>query len=79
MSDTDNLLLELQAATRCSFLSDLHQKHKSLDAQSKAHIMAIPLARYSIQEWNAAASYILGHECRFSTAEEARAGIAASG
>lgn len=78
MSEIDSLLQEIQAAEACPYLSDLHLNHKSLDAQSKARIMAIPITRYSTQEWNAAATYILGSDCRFSTAEEARAGIAAS-
>lgn len=76
MAGIDELLLEIQTAMECSFLSDLHHIRQPLDAKSRVRIMGIPPNLYSLNVWNEAASYITGSSCSFSTAEEAKAGIA---
>ncbi|MEG1578523.1 MAG: hypothetical protein RR336_07145 [Oscillospiraceae bacterium] len=76
MAKSDKLLSEIQKKIGCYYLSDLHFHCRFLSEQSKAHILAIPLERYSLQEWNAAAAYITGEKCGYQTAEEARARIA---
>ncbi|MEF9940639.1 MAG: hypothetical protein RSL74_06935 [Clostridium sp.] len=77
MVETDELLIEIQKAIGCCYLSDLHFDSRFLSAESKAQILAIPLERYTLQEWNVAAAYITEEKCCYQTSEEARARIAA--
>lgn len=77
MAEINNLLYELQVAIGCVYLSDLHLTCKPLSTQAKAIIMAIPPERYSLDNWNAAVTYIIGEQCCYQTPEEAKARIAA--
>lgn len=71
----DNLLLEIQKAVNCGFLSDLHFIHISTDVVRKYYIMQIRSDAYSLEEWNQAASYILAKKCCFKTVEEVKYNI----
>ncbi|MEG1721312.1 MAG: hypothetical protein RR281_06345 [Pseudoflavonifractor sp.] len=76
MVETDQLLIEIQKAIECCYLSDLHFCCRFLNEQSKANILAIPLEQYTLQEWNVAVAYITGKNYSYRTAKEARARIA---
>ncbi len=77
MAEANKLLFEIQQAVGCPYLSDLHSDCRLRSKQSKVIVMATPLERYTLQEWNVAASYITGKTCCCQTIEEARARIMA--
>lgn len=71
----DNLLLEIQRAVNCRYLSDLRFVHISDDAVRRHYIMQIRSDAYSLEVWNQAASYILTKKCCFKTVEEVKHNI----
>lgn len=78
MREVNTLLIEIQNAVGCPYLSDLHTDCRLLNKQSKELILAIPLERYPLQDWNGAASYIKGERCSYQSVDEARAKIVAA-
>ena len=78
MKEVNTLLIEIQHAVGCPYLSDLHSDCRLLNKLSKELLLAIPLERYPLQNWNEAATYITGQRCSFASLEEARAKIVAA-
>ena len=72
MGEADELLVEIQKAIGCSYLSDLHFFSRLNNKKSRTHILDIPAERFSLQAWNEAVSYITGSTCRFKTVEQAK-------
>lgn len=72
MFTADYLLEAIQKAIDCPYLSDLRTDNLLANEQTKARLMEIPLGRYSVSDWNEAASYITGEKCCFASSEEAR-------
>lgn len=54
----EKLLLEIQQAVNCNYLSDLRVIEFS--KQAKQRIRQIPQERYPLEEWRAAVGYLTG-------------------
>ena len=68
---TEKGLLEILADKMgCSYLSDLRQECNLPKIQKE--LKEICQERFTLREWNDAASYITGNECSFSAPAEAR-------
>lgn len=70
---TDQLLMEIQQAALCNYLSDITRT--PFDERAKELISQISEDRYELEAWNEAASYILGEKCSYQSVSETKDSI----
>lgn len=72
MPERNMLLLEIQEAMGCPYLSDLCSNCRYLNERVKNLIMDIPTERYSLRAWNEAVSYITDNLCFVESIQKAK-------